>query len=89
MSNPRQRARPQLRWLSKSSLTAILEISDGSLRIASTTLISPAAIIRLTAARARRTSFARRSACKRCAPRAAGEVSHARLDPGDGSILEA
>jgi hypothetical protein len=69
-------------------MTAILAISGESLKIASLTLILPAAIWRFIAARARRTSLARRSACKRCAPRAAGEAMPARPDAENRSVTE-
>src|SRR5262249_20178432 len=69
----RERARPQRRWLQRSSLRLMLSASHGESRITSVTCRLPAEMSRLSAARARRTWLARARAFMhweepRCSP---------------------
>ena len=64
--NLRQRVWPQRRWLMSRSATAMLCASQGHSRITSATSTSSTATLRLSSARARRTSLARASARMCC-----------------------
>jgi hypothetical protein len=63
-----QRAGPQRCWLLKSWKTDIVSISVGQLRSTSEGLVAPLAILRFSAARETRISFACWSASARCLP---------------------
>ena len=79
--NLAQRVAPQRRWLSRSSEIVMLAASHGHSRITSPTVVVPLATLRLSSARARRTSFARRSACICCGAGASVAVASCMCPP--------